>query len=223
MHNANETRFEPKGSARRRLAAVTLMTAVLAAPSAFAQQAEEPAPAPQQQAPQAAPQQQAPQGQAAPQQVAPEQAAPAEQKLTERQFKDWTVRCGRQNEQGPEVCEMQQQTTDKEGRTVMVVAVVTVPGDSKFGLLIILPLGVLLPAGVTLQVDGGTEVPLQVDWCRQGCRIEMLLEPDLLTRLKAGREAKVLFEAVDPEGQRRRFGYPISLLGFSSALDEVRG
>jgi invasion protein IalB len=237
MRNGNDTRFERGGSARRRLSAITLVAAVgLGAPAVFAQQGEQPAPAPQQQAPQdqAAPQpqapqgqvapQQAPQGQAAPQQGAPGQAPPAESKLTERQFKDWTVRCGRQKEQGPQVCGMQQQTTDKEGRTVMAVAVGTVPGDSKLGLLIILPLGVLLPAGVTLQVDGGAEVPLQVAWCeRQGCRIEMLLEPDLLSRLKAGREAKVIFEAVDPEGQRRRLGYPISLLGFSSALDEVRG
>jgi invasion protein IalB len=238
MRKAKETRTEPGGSARRRLSAITLMAAVgLGAPAVFAQQGEQPAPAPQQQplqgqaAPQqqtppsqATPQQQAPQGQAAPQQGAPGQAPPAESKVTERQFKDWTVRCGRQNEQGPEVCGMELQTTDKEGRTVMAVAVGTVPGNAKLGLLIILPLRVLLPAGVTLQVDGGAEVPLQVDWCdRPGCRIEMLLEPDLLSRLKAGREAKVIFEAIDPEGQRRRLGYPISLLGFSSALDAVRG
>ncbi len=207
----------------------------LGAPTGFAQQGEQPAATPQQQplegqaAPQqqtppneAAPQQQAPQGQAAPAQAAPGQAAPAEGSVTEQQFKDWTVRCGRQSEQAPQVCGMQQQTTDKEGRTVMAVAVGTVPGNSKLGLLIILPLGVLLPAGVTLQVDGGPEVPLQVDWCeRQGCRIEMLLEPDLLDRLKAGREAKVVFEAIDPQGKPRRLGYPISLLGFVAALNEV--
>jgi hypothetical protein len=130
MRNTNDTQLESKGSARRRLAAITLATALgLGAPAGFAQQGEQPAPAPQQPAPQsqAAPQPQAPQGQAAPPQGAPGQAAPPETKLTERQFKDWTVRCGRQDEQGPEVCEMQQQQTDKEGRTVMAVAVGKVP------------------------------------------------------------------------------------------------
>ena len=205
------------------------MTAVgLGAPAVFAQQGEQPAPTPQQQAPrvkrpqQQAPEQQAPQGQAAPQQSAPGQAAPAESKLTERQFQDWTVRCGRQNEQGPEVCGMEQQQTDKEGRTVLAVFVGKVPNSSDPGLLIMVPLGVLLPAGVMLQIDSGAEMPLQVNRCeRQGCRIEILLKPDLLARLKSGSQAKVLFEVFDPQGERRRLGVPISLLGFTAALNEV--
>jgi invasion protein IalB len=225
MSNVKDARFELGGSTRRRLAAITLVTAVgLGAPAVFAQQGEQAAPASQQQVPQgqAAPQSQAPQGQAAPQQGAPEQAAPAEQKLTERQFKDWTVRCGRQNEQGPEVCGMEQQTTDKEGRTVMAVFVGKVPNSSDPGLLIMVPLGVLLPAGVMLQIDSGAEMPLQVNRCeRQGCRIELLLKPDLLARLKSGSQAKVLFEVFDPQGERRRLGIPISLLGFTAALEQV--
>ena len=220
MRNAKHAQIEPMGSARRQLVAITLVTAVGLGPwAAFAQQGEQPAPAPQQQAPQdqAAPEQQAPQGQ-----TAPQQGAPAEGKLTERQFKDWTVRCGRPSEQAPEVCEMQQQQTDKEGRTVMAVAVGKGPGASDLGLLIIVPLGVLLPAGVMLQIDSGSEVPLQVNRCeRQGCRIEMLLKPDLLARLKSGSQAKVLFEAFDPQGEPRQLGIPISLLGFTAALNEV--
>jgi invasion protein IalB len=143
--------------------------------------------------------------------------------LTEREFQDWVLRCGR-SEQGPEVCEMQQQTTDSEGRTIMAVAVGTVPGTPDVGLLIILPLGILLPSGVSLQIDGGAEVPLEVERCeRQGCRIERLVEPELLNRLKGGREAKVFFEAYDPEGELQRLGVPISLLGFTAALSEIVG
>jgi invasion protein IalB len=196
-------------AAPRRLAGIALVVVLgMGVPPVLAQQAQQPEP---QQQPAPAPQQGAPQGQ-----------APAEGAITERQFKDWTVRCGRHSEQGPEVCEMQQQQIDKEDRTVMAVAVGRVPGRSDLGLLVMLPLGILLPAGVTLQIDGGAEVPLQVDRCeRQGCRIEMLLEPDLLTRLKAGTKATVFFEAVDPKGERQRLGVPISLLGFTAALNEV--
>jgi len=152
-----------------------------------------------------------------------EAEAPPALDLTERQFQDWVLRCGR-SEQGPEVCEMQQQTTDSEGRTIMAVAVGTVPGTPDVGLLIILPLGILLPSGVSLQIDGGAEVPLEVERCeRQGCRIERLVEPQLLNRLKAGREATVFFEAYDPEGELQRLGVPISLLGFTAALSEIMG
>ena len=163
----------------------------------------------------------------------PEQAAPQPQgspqegtgspgvAVTERQFKDWVVRCGRPNEQAPELCEMQQ-LVDSEDRTVMAVAVARVPGTTDLGLLIVLPLGIVLPAGVALQIDGGAEIPLQVDRCeRQGCRIEMLLEPDLVNRLKAGSRATVFFEAPDPQGERQRLAVPISLLGFTAALNEV--
>jgi invasion protein IalB len=144
--------------------------------------------------------------------------------MTERKFQDWLVRCGRAAPEGPEVCEMQQQATDKEGRTVMAVAVGTVPGSSDLGLLIILPLGILLPPGVSLSVDGGAEVPLEVERCeRQGCRIERLIEPDLLTRLKSGREAKVFFQAYDPQGELTRLGVPVSLLGFTAALSQLTG
>jgi invasion protein IalB len=189
---------------RWRPAALALAAVLgVSATDVLAQATQEPTPAPQQPAPQG-------------------QAAPDEGTITERKFKEWTVRCGRQSEQGPQMCGMQQQTTDKEGRTVMLVAVGRVAGASDLGLLIVLPLGVLLPAGITLQVDNGAEVPLEVDWCeRQGCRIEMLLEPDLLNRLKGGSQAKVFFEAVDPRGERQRLGVPISLLGFTAALNEV--
>jgi invasion protein IalB len=77
---------------------------------------------------------------------------------------------------------------------------------------------------VTIAVDDGPEMPLQVERCeRQGCRIERLVEPALLKRLKSGREAKVFFEAYDPEGQIQRLGVPISLLGFTAALSELTG
>ena len=166
--------------------------------------------------------QQAPQ---APARAAPPQQGGAAQpgvELTERQFQDWMVRCGRPEGQEQEVCEMQQQQVDSDDRTVMAVAVGRVPGTSDVGLLILLPLGILLPAGVTMQIDGGAEIPLQVERCeRQGCRIEHLVETELLNRLKAGTKATVYFEAVDPQGKRQRLGVPISLLGFTAALNEV--
>ena len=196
-----------------RLAAGLLIAALgLGAPDVLGQQAQE-----------APPEQAAPPQQGAPQQApAPEGAAPPDVEMTERRFQDWMVRCGRPRGQEAEVCEMQQQQIDNEDRTVMAVAVGQVPGSSNVGLLVLLPLGILLPAGVTMQIDGGEAIPLQVERCeRQGCRIERLIEPDLMSRLKGGTKATVFFEAFDPQGKRQRLGVPISLLGFTAALNEV--
>lgn len=163
-----------------------------------------------------------PEATAPPQPSPPQEGAnPPDVAVTDRQFQDWMVRCGRPNQQAPEICEMQQ-LVDSEDQTIMAVAITQVPGTSDVGLLILLPLGILLPAGVTMQIDGGAELPLQVERCeRQGCRIERVLEPDLLNRLKAGTKATVFFQAVDPQGERQRLGVPISLLGFTAALNEV--
>jgi invasion protein IalB len=205
-----------------RLAAGALTAALgLGAPGVLGQQTQEAPPgqaAPQQGPPQqGAPQQETPQ-----QAPAPEGAAPPDVEMTERRFEDWMVRCGRPRGQEAEVCEMQQQQIDNEDRTVMAVAVGKVPGSSDVGLLVLLPLGILLPAGVTMQIDGGAAIPLEVERCeRQGCRIERLIEPDLMSRLKAGTKATVFFEAFDPQGKRQRLGVPISLLGFTAALNEV--
>jgi invasion protein IalB len=196
-----------------RLAAGALTAALgLGAPDVLGQQAQE-----------APPEQAAPQQQETPQQApTPEGAAPPDVEMTERRFQDWVVRCGHPPGQEAEVCEMQQQQIDNEDRTVMAVAVGQVPGSSDVGLLILLPLGILLPAGVTMQIDSGAAIPLEVERCeRQGCRIERLIEPDLMSRLKAGTKATVFFEAFDPQGKRQRLGVPISLLGFTAALNEV--
>jgi invasion protein IalB len=208
----HRTHLGAHGRLSARLAVTMALVLGLGAPLPSAQQSQE------------APAETTPQQQETPQQAPTQEGgAPPDVQMTERQFQDWTVRCGRPRGQEAEVCEMEQQQIDNEDRTVMAVAVGQVPGSSDFVLLVLLPLGILLPAGVTIQIDGGAEIPLQVVRCeRQGCRIERLIEADLLSRLKAGTKATVFFEAFDPQGKRQRLGVPISLLGFTAALNEVR-
>ena len=147
---------------------------------------------------------------------------PSEPGLEVRQFQDWAVRCGAPVEGAPAACEMVQQRLDEQGQTVLAIAVGKVPNTDDPGMLIILPLGIWLPPGVVLRVDGGEEIPGRIERCeRRGCQVELLLEPDILTRLKAGTEANVLFQIYDENGQPRVVGVPFSLLGFTAALNEV--
>jgi invasion protein IalB len=144
--------------------------------------------------------------------------------LEVRQFQDWAVRCGQPAEGAAEACEMLQQRQDEQGQTVLAIAVGDVPNNDNPGMLIILPLGIWLPPGVVLKVDGGEEVPARIERCeRRGCQVELLLEPDVLTILKSGREANVLFQIYDQSGQPKLVGVPFSLLGFTAALDEIKG
>jgi invasion protein IalB len=147
---------------------------------------------------------------------------PSEPGLEVRQFQDWAVRCGAPAEGAPEACEMVQQRLDEQGQTVLAIAVGRVPNTDDPGMLIILPLGIWLPPGVVLRVDNGEEVPARVERCeRRGCQVELLLEPKVLTLLRAGTEANVLFQIYDENGQPKVVGVPFSLLGFTAALNEV--
>jgi invasion protein IalB len=147
--------------------------------------------------------------------------APADRVTRTQQYQEWLVRCGRPG--GQEVCEMVQQPVGENGKPVMAVAVGKVPGNPNPGMIILLPLGISLPPGVSLRIDDGAEIPARVERCeRQGCQVEMLLEPDLLSSLKAGRQVTVDFHVHRQDGLQR-VRVPVSLLGFSAALDEVVG
>jgi invasion protein IalB len=118
---------------------------------------------------------------------------------------------------------MVQQPVGENGRPVMAVAVGKVPGNPNPGMIILLPLGISLPPGVELRIDGGAEIAAHVERCeRQGCQVEMLLKPDLLARLKGGSQATVDFHVHRQDGLQR-VRVPFSLLGFTAALNDVVG
>ena len=134
---------------------------------------------------------------------------------------DWTLRCQlRQPEQ--EICEMRQHIVNQNGDRVVLAVVGRLPGVDVPGLLIMLPLGISLPPGASLKIDQGEESRIAIERCEsQGCRIELLLDDDLLPLLKAGSQAIVGFHVYDGQGQRAPVDVPISLIGFSAALAEV--
>jgi invasion protein IalB len=153
---------------------------------------------------------------------APEGAEPKPGPRDGQEFQDWRLRCEAATDLQPEVCEMRQRIVDREGNRVVLAAVGRLPNIDTPGLLFILPLGISLPPGTFLQIDQGEEQRVPVERCEeQGCRIELLLEGELLPRLKAGTKATLSFYVYDGQGNRPRVDVPISLLGFSAALTEV--
>jgi invasion protein IalB len=153
---------------------------------------------------------------------APAPAAPNAQGRDGKEFQDWTLHCEPLAKVQPEFCEMRQRVVDQKGDRVLLAVIGKLPNLGTPGLLILLPLGIALPPGTFLQIDGGERQPVPVERCeKQGCRIEMLLKPEFLAQLKAGTKAIVSFHVYDNQGKRPQVDVPISLLGFSAALAEV--
>ncbi len=135
-------------------------------------------------------------------------------------YNDWTLNCGVQSESGARVCEMYQTIFTDETRTnpILTVVVGYPQAGNDPGMLLVLPLGISLPAGVFLQIDQSEPQPVPVERCEpDGCRIELLLPSAYLDALKAGAQATVYAH----DGQRQRFAVTFSLSGFTAGLNAI--
>jgi len=138
------------------------------------------------------------------------------------QYEDWVVRCQPPPEQefgAGELCEMYQQVTHEEsGQSVMEVVIGYPEGQDQPVALFNLPLGMRLPPGVQLQVDDNEAIRFPVQLCiRNGCRADVRLAPELVAQMRAGAQATITI--ADPQG--RGVQLPVSLLGFTAALEHV--
>lgn len=133
-------------------------------------------------------------------------------------FQDWRVTCGIVNQ--AKVCALsQQQVRQQDNQRLLAVELRPAPGDTVTGTLI-LPFGLKLAAGVTMQVDDNAPVPpAYFSTCLPaGCLVPLTLDAAQVGQLRAGAAVKLVAQAADT-GQEVTFS--ISLKGFSGALDRV--
>jgi invasion protein IalB len=159
-----------------------------------------------------------------------QQSQPSEQaqpKPPEPQvFQDWRVQCenagGAQSKAGDgqsKHCYMFQSLLLREsGQRLLLFAITTETKDGMPMALVRVPLGVLLPPGLNLQVDDGASKRLPYARChQQGCDVQFELDKTLMSAMKAGLKAEVTF--VDP--RRQPVTVPLSLKGFTAALNAL--
>ena len=188
----------------RSLARSFVLTACIAAAAtapAFAQQQ----PAPAQPAPQA------PATQATPGQTQPQ--APGTVKSNHGA---WSVVCDKPAGASTEQCALMQNVIAEDRPEVGLSVVVLKTADRKSKILRVLaPLGVLLPNGLGLNVDGKDIGRAYFVRCFQdGCYAEVILEKPLLDTLKTGTSATFIVFQTPEEG----IGIPVDLKGFADGF-----
>lgn len=136
-------------------------------------------------------------------------------------FDDWGVRCGQANDGSGERCEMFQQVTrDDSDETVLRVVIGFPPNQDRPAAIFQLPLGVVLPPGVAFRVDEGEPVRFPVQICvPQGCRADVPLSQEMIGAMRAGSRGYLRVQT--PRGGT--VDLPISLMGFTAALDRISG
>ncbi|MBZ9823216.1 invasion associated locus B family protein [Mesorhizobium sp. CA4] len=133
---------------------------------------------------------------------------------------DWTVSCNlaTQNGAGVKVCALSQEQTDSQSRQRVLAMELRPAGEAVQG-TVVLPFGLALDQGVTLQIDDGpTLPPLRFRTCLPGgCIVDLSFDAETLATLREGKSLKV--KVVADGGKETMLA--LSLNGFPSAVDRT--
>jgi invasion protein IalB len=132
----------------------------------------------------------------------------------------WQVSCRTPPGAKEEKCALVQSVTAEDRPNVgLTVVFYKAIGEDKKLLRVVVPLGVLLPTGLGLKIDGQDVGNAPFLKCgKRGCVAEVVLQDEVINKMKAGGTAMfIIFDT--PEAG---IGIPVSLQGFGDALAGLR-
>ena len=131
----------------------------------------------------------------------------------------WSVICDTPAGTSQEQCALMQNVVAEDRPEMGLSVVVLKTADRKSRILRVLaPLGVLLPNGLGLNVDGKDIGRAYFVRCfSDGCYAEVVLQDDLLKTLRAGTSATFIVFQSPEEG----IGIPVDLKGFADGYDAL--
>lgn len=132
----------------------------------------------------------------------------------------WSVRCNAESNDPAHRCEMFQRLVEKEsGKRFAEFAIGFPEGKNVARGAIVLPLGILLHEGNTMQIDDGPVFSFRVRYCMtDGCYAFIDLNDQVLAEMKKGLKAKLSLKSY----QGTSMVVPVSLVGFTKALRDVK-
>ena len=131
----------------------------------------------------------------------------------------WSMVCDTPPGASSEQCALMQNVVaqDRSEVGLSVVVLRTADGESEL-MRVLAPLGVLLPNGLGLNVDGKDIGRAYFVRCFQdGCYAEVILKGELLETLKSGKTATFIVFQTPEEG----IGIPVDLSGFSDGYTNI--
>ena len=136
-------------------------------------------------------------------------------------FGDWTLACVKTNEE-TDPCSLLQVLYDEKGTAMAEMSLFRLAGEGKAvaGGTIIVPLETLLPAQLTITIDGGLGKRYNYTYCGPlGCVVQIGITEEDITALKKGNSATIsLVPAPTPD---QTFELTLSLKGFTAGYDKV--
>jgi invasion protein IalB len=133
---------------------------------------------------------------------------------------NWQVRCDTPPGAQQEQCALVQAVTASDRPNVALSVLVLKTADQKSRLLRVLaPLGVLLPRGLGLKIDGKDVGSAQFMRCLpSGCLADIILDDPLIGQMRTGKDATFIIFQTPEDG----IGIPLTLKGFGEGFDELK-
>lgn len=132
---------------------------------------------------------------------------------------DWQIRCDNPPGSHGEQCALMQSVTAEDRANVGLTVIVLKTADAKSRLMrVVAPLGVLLPSGLGLKIDNADIGRAGFVRCLpNGCIAEVVMDDELLKKLRTGQTATFIIFQTPEEG----IGFPMSLKGFGEGYDKL--
>ncbi len=147
-------------------------------------------------------------------------ASPAlAQGVVKAQYGDWQMSCDTPPGASFEQCALIQNVSAEDQANVGLSVIVLKTADQQAKLLRVLaPLGVLLPNGLGLNIDGKDIGRVAFVRCLpNGCVAEVVLDDQLIAKLSSGKSAIFVVFKTPEEG----IGIPVSLTGFGDGFKQL--
>ena len=152
-----------------------------------------------------------------------DQALRVGQRYSKEKFGDWDLACVR-TESGEDPCSLLQVLLDEEGGAVAEVSMFRIEqangGQAVAGATVIAPLETLLPAGLTISVDGAPGKRYNFSFCNPaGCIAQIGLTEADINAFKQGKQA--IFSLRPAPSPDKVVSVPMSLNGFTTGYNAV--
>jgi invasion protein IalB len=133
--------------------------------------------------------------------------------------KDWQIRCDTPPGAKSEQCALIQSVVAEDRANVGLTVIMLKTADQKSKLMrVVAPLGVLLPSGLGLKIDNADVGRAGFVRCLpNGCIAEVVMDDELIKKLRAGKTATFIIFQTPEEG----IGFPMSLAGFGEGYDKL--
>ena len=132
----------------------------------------------------------------------------------------WSEKCSDAAKPQDRNCTLSRAIINKKNRRIMLgVTLRVAPPDRKPSLKLIVPLGIYLPAGITLTLDGENELPLKLDTCTPSvCLATVPLDGAFMQRLRRADKLAVVYQTID----QKPINMELPLGGFARAYDRIK-